>query len=280
MKKAAYLLAVLAFAVSCGENIEEKAGVHLENARTAFKGGNFNLAKQEIDSIRILYPKAFESRRQALELMQKVEEAEQIRSIAYEDSIISSAAAAFESMKDNFVYEKDERYQDIGIFTVRSQAVTRNVSRNYLRGQVDEQGHMTLVSNWTGKSYVHHDRLRLESGGTFVETPACGDRHEFTDLGIAYERCSFTHGKDGGAAAFIAANRNSRIEVSQIAEKYSFRMVMMESDRQAIAQLYDLSQVLLTLYEHQNIRQEAERRLQFVRNRMQAGSEEQAVQQN
>ena len=76
MKKILAILTIGAFIVSCEENIEQKAGRHLDNAKEAFSIGNYNLAKQEIDSIRILYPKAFETRRQGIKLMQQVEEAE------------------------------------------------------------------------------------------------------------------------------------------------------------------------------------------------------------
>lgn len=281
MKKVLQLTSLLLILLSsCSENIEQKAAEHLNTAKAAFQAGSYNIAKQEIDSIRILYPKAFESRRQALELMRQVEEAEQLRTIAYEDSIIAKAQETFESIRGNYVYEKDEKYQDLGIYSIKSQAVTRNYERNYIRGQVDEQGRMTLISNWTGKAYVHHNRLRFSVGESYVETEESDSRHEFTDLGIAYEKCSFTSKTDGGAAAFIAANRDSRIEIWQLGEKYRFQMVMNPADREAIARLYDLSVVLSAIQEHQKLREEASRKLEFVRSKMNGESEEQTIQQN
>ena len=104
----------MTLAISCGEDIEKKAGHHLDNAKEAFSIGNYNVAKQEIDSIKILYPKAFEARRQGIKLMQQIEEAEQMRIIEYEDSMIAVSQAAFEKIKANYAFEKDERYQDIG----------------------------------------------------------------------------------------------------------------------------------------------------------------------
>ena len=90
MKKALLLLAVIALCVSCGPNVEKLATARLDNAKQLFSVGNYNVAKQEIDSIRILYPKAFEARRQAIRLMQQIEEAEQMRAIEYEDSLIDT----------------------------------------------------------------------------------------------------------------------------------------------------------------------------------------------
>ena len=287
MKKLLPLLVLSTVIISCGENIEEKAGKHLDNAKEAFSEGNFNLAKQEIDSIKILYPKAIETRRQGLKLMQQVEEAEQLRTIEYEDSMIAAAKAAFEKIKPNYVFEKDERYQDIGLYTIKSQATTRNVDRNYIRGQVDEMGRMTLVSHYRGSSYIHHDQLRLSVGEEYVETPVSDVRHEFTDLGVYYERLSFIDGNDGGAAAFIKAKKDENITYTLYRKTgpdsrrsvYS-NLRLNKDDRYAIASLYDLAQILQSLEEHKKLRDEAQRHLQFIRSKMKDDSAEEGVQED
>ena len=262
MKKVLTLLALAVITVSCGENIEKLAGKHLDNAKEAFSMGKFNIAKQEIDSIRILYPKAFETRRQGIRLMQQVEEAEQMRTIEYEDSIIALITEAFEKIKGDYVFEKDEQYQDLGLYTIKSQAVTRNIDRTYIRASVDELGRMTLVSSYRGSSYIHHDWLKLSVGEKYVDTPESRDRHEFTDLGVCYERLSFINGNDGGAAAFISANKDADItytlyrKTGPDSSRPVYRnLKMTKDDRYAIAKLYDLSQILLSLTEHKNIYQ-------------------------
>lgn len=275
MKRNLVLFAVLAIAVSCGENIEQKAGHHLDNAKEAFSLGNYNVAKQEIDSIKILYPKAFETRRQGIRLMQQVEEAEQLRIMEYEDSMIAAVTAAFNRIKDNYVFEKDEEYQDLGLYTIKSQAPNRNIDRTYIRAQVDELGRMTLISSYRGSSYIHHDWLKLSVGDKYVDTPVSNDRHEFTDLGVFYERLSFLNGDDGGAAAFINANKEEDItytlyrKTGPDSSRPVYRnLKMTHDDRYAIAQLYDLSQILLSLNEHRNLRDEADRHLNFIRSKM------------
>ena len=276
MKKSLLLLAVMALSVSCGPNVEKLATAHLDNAKELFSIGNYNVAKQEIDSIRILYPKAFEARRQAIKLMQQIEEAEQMRAIEYEDSVIAVATAAFESIKGNFVFEKDDKYQDLGLYTIKSQAPNRNIDRTYIRASVDELGRMTLVSSYRGSSYIHHEWLKLTVGDNYVDTPVSDNRHEFTDLGVYYERLSFLNGNDGGAAAFISANKDADIKYTLYrttgpdSSKPVYRnLKMTKDDRYAIAQLYDLSQILLTLNEHKKLLDEAKRHLEFVRSHIQ-----------
>ncbi len=287
MKKVLTLLALAVITVSCGENIEKLAGKHLDNAKEAFSMGKFNIAKQELDSIRILYPKAFETRRQGIRLMQQVEEAEQMRTIEYEDSIIALITEAFEKIKGDYVFEKDEQYQDLGLYTIKSQAVTRNIDRTYIRASVDELGRMTLVSSYRGSSYIHHDWLKLSVGDKYVDTPESRDRHEFTDLGVCYERLSFINGNDGGAAAFISANKDADItytlyrKTGPDSSRPVYRnLKMTKDDRYAIAKLYELSRILLSLTEHKNLRDEAERHLMFIRSKIKDGSAQDTIQEN
>lgn len=287
MKKQILLSIILLAAVSCEESIEQKAGHHLDNAKEAFSIGNYNVAKQEIDSIKILYPKAFEARRQGIKLMQQIEEAEQMRAIEYEDSVIAVATEAFEKIKSNYAFEKDERYQDLGLYTIKSQAPQRNTDRTYIRAQVDELGRMTLISNYRGSSYIHHDWLKLSVGEVYVDTPESSDRHEFEDLGVYYEWLSFINGNDGGAAAFINANKDANItytlyrKTGPDSSRPVYRNLKLnKDDRYAIASLYDLSQVLLTLNEHKNLREEAERHLKFIRSKMKDESAEESVEED
>lgn len=281
MRKSLILLAIMALTMSCGENVEKSAGHHLDNAKEAFSIGNYNVAKQEIDSIKILYPKAFEARKQGISLMQRIEEAEQMRIIEYEDSMIAVAQAAFDKIKGNYAFEKDERYQDIGLYTIKSQAPQRNTDRTYIRAQVDELGRMTLISSYRGSSYIHHDWLKLSVADVYVDTPESNDRHEFEDLGVYYEWLSFINGNDGGAAAFINANKDANItytlyrKTGPDSSRPVYRNLKLnKDDRYAIATLYDLSQVLLSLNEHKNLRDEADRHLKFIRSKMKDDSTE------
>ncbi len=287
MKKQILLSIILLAAVSCEESIEQKATHHLDHAKEAFSIGNYNVAKQEIDSIKILYPKAFEARKQGIKLMQQIEEAEQMRIIEYEDSMIAVAQAAFDQIKADYAFEKDERYQDIGLYTIKSQAPQRNTDRTYIRAQVDELGRMNLISCYRGSSYIHHDWLKLTVGEVYVDTPESSDRHEFEDLGVYYEWLSFLNGNDGGAAAFISANKDENItftlyrKTGPDSSRPVYRNLKLnKDDRYAISKLYNLSQVLLSLNEHKNLRDEAQRHLMFIRSKMKDESIQEGVEED
>ena len=77
MKKLIAGLCVTMLLASCGNDAEKKASEKLSAARSAFAQGDYNEAKLQIDSIKILYPKAFDARREGIKLMQQVELKEQ-----------------------------------------------------------------------------------------------------------------------------------------------------------------------------------------------------------
>ena len=118
-------------------------------------------------------------------------------------------------------------------------------------------------------------------GDLYVDTPESKDRHEFTDLGVYYEWLSFINGNDGGAAAFISANKDANItytlyrKTGPDSSRPVYRNLKLnKDDRYAIAKLYDLSLVLLSLNEHKAARDEADRHLKFIRSKMEESVEE------
>ena len=81
MKKLIVLTCTLSLLTVCGDSIEKKAGEKLAAARAAFEHNDYNEAKLQIDSIKILYPKAFDTRKEGIKLMQQVELKEQQESL-------------------------------------------------------------------------------------------------------------------------------------------------------------------------------------------------------
>ena len=107
MKKIIILACLCSTLVAC-ENVEKKAALKLAEARTAFEAGNYNEAKMQIDSIKILYPKAFDTRRQGIYLMQEVELKEQQKTLEYLDSMLAVKQQEFEAIKNKFILEKTQ----------------------------------------------------------------------------------------------------------------------------------------------------------------------------
>ena len=66
MKKIGLVALFALLLAGCDDGGEKKAQENLRKAEAALEKENFNEAKLQIDSIRILYPKAFEARKQGV----------------------------------------------------------------------------------------------------------------------------------------------------------------------------------------------------------------------
>ena len=182
MKKVILLACLCCTLFSC-EDVEKKAGEKLQAAREAFELGNYNEAKILIDSIKMLYPKAFETRRAGIGLMQEVELKEQEKSLVYLDSMLQAKQKDFDAIKGKYTFEKDAEYQNIGNYLHPSQVIEKNLHRSFLRFQVDENGVMSMTSIYCGAHNIHHVAVKVTApDGSFAETPAAKDSYETTDL--------------------------------------------------------------------------------------------------
>ena len=126
MKKIGLVALFALLLAGCDDGGEKKAQENLRKAEAALEKENFNEAKLQIDSIRILYPKAFEARKQGVKLMQQVDLKEQRKSLIYLDSMMVVKQAQLDSVKGNFVLEKDTAYQEVGNYFYPTQTVEKN----------------------------------------------------------------------------------------------------------------------------------------------------------
>ena len=214
MKKVILLACLCCTLFSC-EDVEKKAGEKLQAAREAFELGNYNEAKILIDSIKMLYPKAFETRRAGIGLMQEVELKEQEKSLVYLDSMLQAKQKDFDAIKGKYTFEKDAEYQNIGNYLHPSQVIEKNLHRSFLRFQVDENGVMSMTSIYCGAHNIHHVAVKVTApDGSFAETPAAKDSYETTDLGEKIEKADFKLGEDGNVMGFLYLNKDKNIKVN------------------------------------------------------------------
>ena len=268
MKKAAFLACLCCTLFSCS-NVEKKAGEKLQAAREAFERGDYSEAKIQIDSIKILYPKAFETRREGIGLMQQVELKEQEKTMVYLDCMLKKKKKEVDTIKKNYTFEKDAEYQKIGNYLHPSQVIEKNLHRSYLRFQVDETGVMSMTSIYCGPHNIHHLAVKVTApDGSFAETPASKDSYETTDLGEKIEKADYKLGEDGNVIAFLNLNKDKNIRVHYLGER-SYATVMTPNDRKAVAAVYELAQLLSSITEIKKNMEEANLKIEFVKRKMQ-----------
>lgn len=248
---------------SCNSD-EKKAEELFQRAESSFATGDYSLAKLQIDSIRTLYPKAFEVRKAGIKLMQQVDLQEQQKTLVYLDSVMAVKQASLDSIRGNFVLEKDTAYQEVGNYFYPTQTVEKNIGRSFLRGQVNERGEMSITSIYCAGGKLHHRAVKVSVDDLFAETPISPDCYESTDLGKAIEKADYKLGSDGGVIAFITANQDKkRIRLEFIGDR-NYKTTMQPNDIKAIAELSRLAQVLSSIEAIKKEQNEANLKIRFV----------------
>ena len=271
MKKIGFsALLALATLAGCGDGGEKEAQIRLQKAEAALQQENFSEAKLQIDSIKVLYPKAFEARKQGIKLMQQVDLKEQGKTLVYLDSMMQVKQAQLDSIKANFVLEKDTAYQEIGNWFYPTQVVEKNVGRSFLRAQVNELGEMSLTSIYCAGGQLNHTSVKVSVGDTFAETPMTNDSYTTTDLGRTIEKADYKVGEDGGVVGFIVANQDKNIQLTFVGDK-TYRTAMQKNDRKAIVELVELARILSGMEEIRKQQKEANLKIQFVTRKIEEG---------
>lgn len=277
MKKLVICLC-LASLFACGNDVEKKATEKLEEARAAFQKGDYSATKLLVDSIKILYPKAYEVRREGLKLIQQAELKEQERSMVYLDSMLLVKQKEFETIKPRFTFEKDAEYQAIGNYLWPTQVVEKNLHRSYLRFQVNEKGVLVMTSIYCGKNNIHHNAVKvIAADKSFAETPPSRDSYETTNLGEKIEMADYKQGEDGSVMDFIYLNKDQTLRVEYKGER-SYAFALSAADRKALVETYELSKTLSSIEQIKKEIEEAKLKIEFVTRKMQHTAEKEKAQ--
>ena len=275
-----FLIAVVA--AGCGSE-NDAAEARYAAAQQLFQAGQWAEAKQELDSLKALYPKQVGALRKGLTLMRTIEMSEQERNFAYCDSLLTVKLDEAQALSKNFVLEKDEEYQEIGQWVYKNQRIERNVERSYLRSNVSEKGEFALVSVYFGRGAINHHALKVSvNSGNFAETAGVqrdgGNNYTFTDNGNVSEIVSYFTEKDGGATAFIDQHPKERIKIEYLADgKAKHAIILADGDRKAITETFGYAAVLSDIEHLKRELEKAKSRIEYLKVKL---SDDQNTEQN
>ncbi len=263
----AYIIFVGLLLGSCG-NQEKEARVRLDNARKMYEANEFFAAKNEIDSIRILFPKEYKVLKESLNLMREVEIKEAERTLAYCDSLLPIRIAEVETLRKDFVYEKDSIYEEVGTFIWKQQTIERNINRCYIRCGVNEKGEMYLASVYYGASPINHTAIKLSiPNGLFAETASIpydgGVNYRFKDEGFTTEVVTYKGEAGLDAINLIYNNPKERIKVEYQGGK-PYTIYMAEADKKALIGTFNLGTVLSDINRMTIEMNKAQKRLEYL----------------
>jgi hypothetical protein len=268
MKKIICCIAVVALTLSGCNGNKKKAQARLDNAQAMFENNELFAAKNEIDSIRILYPKEFKVLKETLTLMRLVERKEAERTLAYCDSLLPIKIAEAEVLKKNFVFEKDSAYEEIGNYIWRQQTIERNTERCYIRCGVNEKGEMYLASVYYGANPINHTSVKLSTNnGMFAETASIaydgGMNYRFKDDGFISEIVTYkgTNGLD--AINLIYNNENERVRIEYAGDK-PFIIYMAAGDKKSVVETFNFGAVLSDIEYMTREKERASKRIEYL----------------
>jgi len=267
MLKKEYLIYLLLFLIACNSN-QKKATVYLEYAQELYEQGDYESAKNNIDSIKELFPKEFRVQKYGLILRRKIEIKEQELNIILYDSLINVRLAEVEKLKSGFMFEKDPQYDEIGKYIDKNQQLESKFQSSYIRTNVNELGEISLYSVYYGGRPIRHAQLKVsKSNGEYAETQIIpydgGVNYSFVDGGMTTEIVTYKQGKDNGVIQFIYNNKASVLKAEFLGkDKYTF--TISSSDKDVLIRTYDFAVVLSDI---ENLKKEKEKsflRIKFL----------------
>lgn len=261
MKRFLYLLPLLAL-LACEKSVEESARLLLLQANEQFLAGEYNNARLLIDSLSVTYPKAYRTRREAEILRREVLLKEKQRDVAYFTGIYDELVARRDTLAQNFLFNKEAQYQDMGVYSVPSQSMAMNPFNTFLRATVRENGDAFITSFYRGLK-IAHKSVKVSSGESFAICDNPFSSRSYRYLGVYNERRDFLYGADGGIMDFIL-NAQTPVKVELFGEQGNISYVMRNEDVDAVRQVVELSHLLKSLEEARSLRDEAQRALDFL----------------
>lgn len=242
------LVAMMLMAISCNRN-EKKAKDYLDIAEQALQKNNFGVAKSNIDSIKILFPKAFEEIQAGFDLMQEVRKAENRRNIVFIDSMINVSIEKLKEQRTNFNFERDKNYQEFGNFIPKLTPTSKTLEQNTLRSGVSEKGILYLESVLSGLNLNHNKIKASTPDGAYAESltvTADGLNYTFKTLNKTYEIVRFFGNDENGVAEFIYTFEETPITINYIGRR-SYSKTLSATEKKAIAQAFQLSRTILEI---------------------------------
>ncbi|MDR1381722.1 MAG: hypothetical protein LBJ47_09640 [Tannerella sp.] len=261
------LLTVLLLLTACGK--EREARQRLEEAKAMYENKSFAAAKSLIDTINVRYPREIAVRKEALTLMRLAERGECERNIAYCDSLLPVCIEETESLKKEFVFEKDTAYDDIGRYIRKTMTVERNVERSYIRCGVNEEGEMYVASVYFGSSPINHTGLKFSTGdGMLAETPSIphdgGMNYRFRDMGNTTEVVTYQGENCKTIVHFVSVVDGKERVRAEFTGGKPFSLYLSDSDRKDFNATRQLAMVLSEINAMQREKLKSEKKIKLI----------------
>lgn len=246
--KAVYLILLSFLIVSCSGN-KRNAEQLLSEAQSLYNEGEYSLAKSKLDSIKILFPKAYDEIKSGMKLMQDIRMAENVRNIAFCDSMLVVSEGKKSEFMKQFDFVKDAEYHELGVYYPKSYSYNQSLNRSGLRAGVEEKGKMFIESILLNNR-IKHNKIRVTTkSGDFAESLAVtsdGFNYSFTTLDKKYEVVRFNESTENGVINFIYTFQDNPISLFFVGNREA-SVSLTKAQINSVVQSFELSVLLLEI---------------------------------
>lgn len=151
MKKIVWIF-IAVMLVACGDRKQQEAELMLQRAKTLFAERHYDRALIVIDSLRKVYPKAIDIRKQALKLYQDVELQQAQETLAMTDSVLEIVKKDYERQKIEVEKKKSE-------LRATPEELTRLTKTRVLRDSLQTEFEMLCAKI----RYIHKKQKELKN---------------------------------------------------------------------------------------------------------------------
>ncbi len=266
MKKYLYIIASVGGLMlfnSCQEKKNEDAIKYLVETKVLFEKGAYEDALKRIDSIQILFPKAFPEIKEGLALKQDVRKAFDAKQITDCDSLMAVYQPKIDSIKKLFVYQKDK--EDVKGTFIPKTVSSAVLSSTMLRAGVQEEGPMYIESVYIGGQFHNTIQVKAKDGSTAETKPIDdeGFNFRFSHMGRQYEVIKAAKFHDNGLAEFIVTNAAQPMTVI-LKGKNTTSFALSNIHKKAITDSYNLSKLILAQDSLMTAKDKATIRIKYV----------------
>lgn len=272
MKIKTILISSIAWLLAaCAEDVEQLAQNYLSRAQVLYANEQYHTAKLQLDSIKILYPTAFEARAKAQTMLLHIDLSDSQRNLNYIDSLLTHSYAKVQHLSPLFYLDKDVNYQDIGTYYASQYRTEKNIGRTYMRPQTDEKGVFSIVIFQRGKPLNPHTLRFTATDGTFIEI-ASPTSHSWADASGRTERIDFATTSISSIASFVEMHTDTNVKVELIGTNGKATIPFTKTDKQNLLDIADFAKHLHNICDLKNKQEETNRRIDFIHSRLQADS--------
>lgn len=266
-----WLLATSLLFAACGRDHTARKQLE-ELTRNSHENIQYDSIKQSLDQLKAQYPKDYDLQKDILRLMREIEQKEQVRNLAFCDSLLPVRQAEADAMKSFFVFEKTE-YDSQGRYIDKSWNPSLESGFSGIKTSVTEDNDLVLTAVYRSAAPIRYNRVKVATpSGEYAQTQSIpfdgGAYYSFNDgNGTNYEIATFQKGRDNGVIRFIYMYAKEKIAMEYAGQKKSQTHVLSQKEKDALVRTTDFAILLREIAQLQKQKGKAENRIRYLQSK-------------